>query len=356
MFDVEYEVNSIVEKAINFGASDIHIEPCKDYLLVKFRIDGLLQEYRRLERVYQNQIINRIKIISHMDIGEQRIPQDGRWYFKLKETSLRISSMPTIYGEKIVIRILGNNNVFSSLEALGMNNNVQKALRRILARSYGLILVTGPTGSGKSSTLYTVLQEMNNRYEQIISLENPVEHELQGITQVEINAKAGLTFASGLRAALRQDPDIIMVGEIRDQETARLAIQAAMTGHKVLSTLHTNNACGVIERLVDMGIEPFLIKASLIGVIAQRLVRRPCLECNGNENISCKSCRGIGYKGRIALYEMLEIPAKNANWAEIEQYVCPSLSEAGREALEKNLTTIPELKRVGIWEVKESHV
>lgn len=352
MFDVEYELNTLMKKALDLQVSDIHIEPSRQVVLVKFRIDGLLEEICQIDKIYQDKLANRIKIVSHIDIGEKRIPQDGRWSFTHKErvSTFRVSTMPTIWGEKFVIRVQGNKDDFMTLSDLGMSTFLEQSLRKILHRPHGLFLVTGPTGSGKSTTLYAILNELNQGRENIICLENPVEYEIKGTTQVEINEKSGLTFAAGLRAGLRQDPDIIMVGEIRDAETAQLAIQSALTGHKVLSTIHTNDAAGVIERLIDIGVEPFLVKAALSGALAQRLVRKPCPFCEGHDE-TCTHCRGTGYKGRTAIYELLAIPEEGMCWEKPEDYVKPTLRESAKLAVQFGLTTYEELMRVGLEEL-----
>ncbi len=350
MYHVEIELDKIVENAISEGASDIHFEPKEKEMIVRYRIDGLL--YRRvcIERAYVDKIINRIKILSGVDIGERRVPQDGRWRWRQnqKGVDMRMSTLPTVWGEKIVLRLLPSNTGELSLAELGMEEHILEEVRCMLAKPYGMLLVTGPTGSGKSSTLYGLLREMDREKRNIICLENPVEREIELANQVQINEKMGLTFFSGLKAVLRQDPDIIMVGEIRDTETAQLAVQAALTGHFVLSSLHTNNATGAIERLVDMKIEPFLLKATLVGVVAQRLVRRRCLHCQGSAG--CFYCKGCGYKGRIGIYEILKIPSKNWDLKTADKYLLCTLRESGKLLLEKGITTREELMRVGIWE------
>lgn len=354
MYDVEFEINQIMDEAFKIQASDIHFAPQKEALFVTFRIDGVLANRIRIDKKYQDKILNRIKIMSNIDIGERRKPQDGRWPYDVENqtVTMRVSTMPTIWGEKIVLRILGQQGIFHTLEALGMPVSVQHEVQHILARPYGLFLVTGPTGSGKSSTLYALLNALNGGQEHIICLENPVEYEIKGASQVEINEKAGLTFANGLRAALRQDPDIIMVGEIRDSETAHLAVQAALTGHKVLSTIHTNTAEAVVERLIDMGVEPFLVRAALIGALAQRLVRRPCSQCYASPTMKggCPVCFGSGYSGRVALYELFSVPREDMDWNHPKGYVKPTLAEAGRVAVETGHTTTEEMVRMGIIE------
>ncbi len=351
MFDVEFELNQLMEEAFIAHTSDIHVAPQRDKVLILFRIDGILQLWGTIAKKEQDKIINRIKIVSQMDIGERRVPQDGRWSWKKDEQffTLRVSSMPTIWGEKIVIRVLGRDEGKHTLQSLGMTPVVISQVKQILRRPNGLFLVTGPTGSGKSSTLYAILQELQRGEENIICLENPVEYEIPGAVQVEIHEKRGLTFSSGLRASLRQDPDIIMVGEIRDTETAQLAVQAALTGHKVFSTLHTNDAASVVERLIDMEVEPFLVKAALCGALAQRLVRKPCTGCNDvASNHQCEMCHGSGYKGRSALFELLTIPVKGMDWSHIDACVNPTLGTSGLMALREGITTRAELERLGI--------
>lgn len=347
MFDVEYELDQWVQQALAWKASDIHIEPEKDGVYIRFRIDGKREDFRTILKMHQEKIVNRVKLLSHIDIGEKRVPQDGRWTYVYgrKPYTLRVSTMPTVWGEHIVIRISDPSLRFHSLEELGMPMAVQEKVRQVLQQPYGLFLVTGPTGSGKSSTLYTLLSMLNDGTKHIICLEDPVEQELEGVTQVEVNEKAGLTFARGLRAALRQDPDVMMVGEIRDTETAQLAIQAALTGHQVFSTLHTNATNVVVDRLVDMGVEPFLVKAALLGAMAQRLVRKPCPHCYGQGE--CDYCRSTGYKGRMGLYEMLLIP-KEAHWEQISDYVHPTLEASACEAVQLEKTTWEEVKRIGL--------
>ena len=348
MFDVEYEIDSWIKKAIDWHASDIHIEPEKDSVHIRFRVDGRRESVAKVGKVQQEKVINRIKLLSHIDIGERRIPQDGRWTYAYLDHSytLRVSTMPTVWGEHIVLRISDPTHRFQGLEALGMPQVVREKLEIVLGKPYGLFLVTGPTGSGKSSTLYTLLSLLNDGSRHIICLEDPVEQELEGVTQVEMNEKSGLTFVKGLRAALRQDPDVMMVGEIRDRETAQLAIQAALTGHQVFSTLHTNTAKVVLERLIDMGVEPFLVKAAVLGAMAQRLVRTPCGHCHGEG--PCAYCRSTGYKGRMGIYEVLLFPEETVNWDHIDQYVYPTLEISAKEAVETGKTTWEEVKRIGL--------
>lgn len=322
-------VNSFIKQAINSKASDIHIEPFDDRVRIRFRIDGTLQEIMTPSRNTHSAIITRIKIMAKMNIAERRVPQDGRVELNIdgREVDLRVSSLPTVFGEKIVIRLLDRSNVILSKKDLGFTEDNLSKFVSLLNKPNGIILVTGPTGSGKTTTLYTALKELNYIGKNIITLEDPVEYRLDGINQVQINPKSGLTFSAGLRSILRQDPDIIMVGEIRDEETARLSVRAAITGHLVISTMHTNDAPSTVSRLVDMGIEPYLVSSSVIGVVAQRLVRRICENCKTQYIITeeekgilntlddiklykgkgCNSCYQSGYKGRIAIHEILDL-------------------------------------------------
>lgn len=320
-------VNLIINHAINSRASDVHIEPMESTVRIRFRIDGELFEQLSITKSAHAAVVTRLKIMGDMDIAEKRIPQDGRIQtnFNGAPVDLRLSVLPTVNGEKIVIRILGGRGVALDRKKLGFSESNSKMFDEILKNPNGIILVSGPTGSGKSTTLYTVLNELNKPGINIITVEDPVEYYLAGINQVQVNPKAGLTFASGLRSILRQDPDVIMIGEIRDSETAQIAVRASITGHLVLSTIHTNDSASTVSRLVDMGIEPFLVAASLVGVISQRLVRRICEKCKEKRtataldmkllNIAepceiyqgkgCSYCNDTGYKGRIAIHEIL---------------------------------------------------
>ena len=322
-------VNSIIERAHVEHASDIHIEPSKGDMIIRMRIDGTLHKILTVPRDIMDSVISRIKIMSRLDIVERRVPQDGRAVLRVKgaDVDMRVSTLPTIYGEKIVIRILGSERSMLNRAAIGMPEAENRKLDRLLALTSGVIMIVGPTGSGKSSTMYTLVQELLSEATNLITLEDPVEYNIDGATQVQINEKVGLTFASGLRAILRQDPDIICVGEIRDGETAGIAVQAAITGHLVLSTLHTYDAPSSVARLVDMGIEPYMVSSALLGIIAQKLARRLCVECkepyspDQNERISlgldpneeitlyrkkgCEKCNKKGYKGRIAVHEIM---------------------------------------------------
>ena len=322
-------VNSIFAQAVREGASDVHISPQKNSIQVRFRIDGKLHEVPSPPKGLFLPIIARIKILANVDITVTRVPQDGRFTLKMekKEINVRVSSIPTIYGENVVLRLLDTGAGVYSLDRLGMVKADIERIRAIVSRPYGMILSTGPTGSGKSTSIYAILNELNRPDSNIMTLEDPVEYRIENIRQIQLNRKAGMTFAGGLRSILRQDPDIIMVGEIRDAETAAIAVQAAQTGHRVLSTVHTNDAVGAITRFIDMGIEPFLLSSTLLVSIAQRLVRTVCPYCRepynppekilaswGLENWDfanfqrgrgCNQCLSTGYKGRTGLFEVL---------------------------------------------------
>lgn len=300
-------VNNIIGQAMRMKASDIHIEPYENNIRIRLRIDGDLQEIMNLSRRSHMAIVTRIKIMGRMDIAERRIPQDGRIEMELegKGIDMRISSLPTVYGEKIVIRLLERDGFSFNKEDLGFSDNDLKLFNKIIRQPYGIILLTGPTGSGKTTTLYSVLKDLNKEEKNIITVEDPVEYKLHGINQVQVNTKAGLTFASGLRSILRQDPDIIMVGEIRDSETAEIAVRAAITGHLVLSTLHTNDTASTVARLIDMGIEPYMVSTSVIGIVSQRLVKRLCTSCKTPYTASEKEKKmlNIDKAGDITLYK-----------------------------------------------------
>jgi type IV pilus assembly protein PilB len=324
-------VNLMLVQAVRQGASDIHVEPQERNLRIRYRIDGTLYNVMSAPKHVQAATTSRIKIMANMNIAERRVPQDGRIELRVdnREIDLRVSSIPTTYGEKVVMRILDKRAALVGIDKLGLMGPDERRFEALITKPYGIILITGPTGSGKTTSLYAILNRLNKTEVNIITIEDPVEYQLSGISQVQINPKAGLTFASGLRSFLRQDPDIIMVGEIRDEETARIAIHAALTGHLVLSTLHTNDAPGAVARLVDMGIEPFLVSSSVIGVVAQRLVRVLCPKCKEGytppPEVSaryglarpdeppptiyrakgCEACNHIGYKGRIGLFEIM---------------------------------------------------
>jgi type IV pilus assembly protein PilB len=374
--------NMIVTRAIEEGASDIHLEPTKDCLKVRYRIDGILHDVMTIPRRAQFSLISRVKIMSEMDIAEKRAPQDGRFAATIHggEYDFRVSSLPAIYGEKVVLRILDKSSITVGLDKLGLSPELLPSFRRSCSSTHGIILVTGPTGSGKSTTLYSVLGEVSSGEKNILTLEDPVEYELAGITQANVNPRAGLTFATGLRCMLRQDPNIIMVGEIRDKETAVIAVEAALTGHLVLSTLHTNDAPSAVTRLLDMGTEAFLISSSVIGVLAQRLLRTICPKCKEQynppaeilEKISlceaaacntfyrgrgCEVCRGTGYKGRMGTFEYMAMSdsirekvlaresAHVIRQTAIEEGM-RTLRDDAVDKISKGLTTIEEALRV----------
>ncbi len=324
--------NLIIQQAIRQGASDIHFEPQEQRVRVRYRIDGALYSVMTPPKHIQGALVSRLKIMANINIAERRVPQDGRMELKVdnRDIDLRVSTIPTVWGEKVVMRILDKSGAFVGIEKLGLLPEDHQRFERVISRPYGISLLTGPTGSGKTTSLYAILNRLNRVEVNITTIEDPVEYQLPGIAQVQVNPKAGVTFANSLRSFLRQDPDIIMVGEIRDEETARIAIHAALTGHLVLSTLHTNDAAGTVTRLVDMGIEPFLVSSSVIGVIAQRLVRILCHRCkqpytpteevlrrvglNGSgqpptfyKAVGCELCNHIGYKGRSGIFEIMPV-------------------------------------------------
>ncbi len=331
-------VDSILYKALDVHASDIHFQPDADVLTVRYRIDGILYDQAPIKQVLVSQVLSRIKVLSSLDIAQKRLPQDGKFNvcvnYDNREShepiDFRVSTFPSIYGEKMVVRILDRAHNLLELESLGMHSQTYESINRLVKMPYGFFLVTGPTGSGKTTSLYAILSGLNSREKNIVTMEDPVEYDLRDITQSQVNIKTGFTFKNGLRSMLRQDPDIIMIGEIRDRETAQIAIEAALTGHLVLSTLHTNDAPGAITRLCDMGVEPFLINASVAGVLAQRLARRLCSACKQKEALNtqekdflkrfgyntithtfkakgCSECFNLGYKGRIGIFELLVI-------------------------------------------------
>lgn len=327
-------VNLIISRAVENRASDIHIEPFEKALKVRYRIDGVLQEAESPPKALAPAVISRVKIISNLDIAEKRIPQDGRLKMRIlgKEIDFRISTVPTLYGESVVMRLLDKDSIaLIDLSRLGLEQRTQAAFAEIIKNPHGIVLVSGPTGSGKTTTLYAALNMLNDASKKILTVENPVEYQLDGINQIHVNKKVGLTFAAGLRTMMRQDPDIIMVGEIRDAETADVAIQASLTGHMVFSTIHTNDAAGAINRLLDMGVEDYLLVSTLLGVLGQRLVRVICEKCkeayvpefgfhkhiyklvddpstvNFYRGTGCKTCSGTGYTGRIGIYELFQM-------------------------------------------------
>ncbi|KAB3527702.1 type II secretion system protein GspE [Alkaliphilus serpentinus] len=372
-------VNSIIKQGIKYNASDIHIEPFERFIRVRFRIDGDLQEIMTPSMSTHSAIVTRIKIMGKMDIAEKRIPQDGRVEMSVDgvEVDLRISILPTVFGEKIVIRLLNRGNFLVTKTQLGFTDNNLAIFDGIIKNPNGIVLVTGPTGSGKSTTLYTVLRELNKIEKNIITVEDPVEYQLEGISQVQVNNKAGLTFANGLKSILRQDPDIIMIGEIRDSETAQIAVRAAITGHLVLSTMHTNDTASTVARLMDMGVDSYLVSSSMVGVVAQRLVKRLCEDCKSQYTTTekemkilnlergtklytgkgCNTCNNTGYKGRIAVHEVMAISKgiralidRGASIDEIrdeaEKNGMTTLKDSCRELVLKGVTSIEELLKV----------
>lgn len=321
-------VDSIIRQGVKAMASDIHIEPFEDCVRVRFRVDGELQEIMTPQKSTHSAIVTRIKIMGNMNIAEHRVPQDGRVEINVdgREIDLRLSALPTVFGEKIVIRLLDRSGFLIERSSLGLSKENSNILDKIIKKPFGIILITGPTGSGKTTTLYTILKEINSIEKNIVTVEDPVEYKLDGINQVAVNNKAGMTFASALRAILRQDPDILMIGEIRDSETAKIAVRAAITGHLVLSTMHTNDTASTVTRLMDMGIEPYLVSSSVVGVVAQRLVRKLCTECKEAykateyestilgvkeatlyKSAGCKYCNTTGYKGRTGIHEVMAV-------------------------------------------------
>ncbi|PJB95644.1 MAG: type II secretion system protein GspE [Nitrospirae bacterium CG_4_9_14_0_8_um_filter_70_14] len=326
-------INMILYQAVDAGASDVHIEPYEREVVVRYRIDGVLYARLRPPRRFHAPITSRIKVMANLNIAEKRLPQDGRIKIKVadKEVDIRVSVIPTAFGERVVMRLLDKETVLYGLDEIGFDARHREIIDHLIHLSHGILLVTGPTGSGKSTSLYAILQEINQPDKNIITIEDPVEYQIAGVGQIHVNTKVGLTFAAGLRSILRQDPDVVMVGEIRDRETAEIASQASLTGHLVFSTLHTNDAASAITRLIDMGIEPFLVASSVEAIIAQRLVRRVCPHCaepfvapanslarlgidalqaaagHLRHGLGCSKCFGSGYAGRIAIYEILRV-------------------------------------------------
>lgn len=364
------QVDSLIHAALAHNASDIHLEPTIESLRVRYRIDGVLYDQNPIARSIMQQVISRLKVLGQMNIAEKRIPQDGTFSVTIenKPIDFRISTFPSLHGEKMVVRILDRAAHAMSLDQLGFSQSMLSIIKALTKKQHGFFLVTGPTGSGKTTTLYAALSELHDPDKNIVTLEDPVEYNLHGITQGHINTDAGFTFEQGIRSMLRQDPDILMVGEIRDKQTARIAIEAALTGHLVLSTLHTNDAPSAVMRLMDMGIEPFLINASLSGVLAQRLVRKLCTDCKEPlvrdasydhlckqlgipEDMplfhaqGCNQCDGRGYRGRIGIFELLVITSELR--ASIVSH--PIFDKIYAQALEDGMTT---LLQDGIAKVK----
>ncbi|WP_454910472.1 type II secretion system ATPase GspE [Stutzerimonas chloritidismutans] len=373
-------INAILGEAIAENASDIHIETFEKRLVIRFRVDGILREVVQPKRELAALLVSRIKVMAKLDIAEKRIPQDGRISLRVggREVDIRVSTLPSANGERVVLRLLDKQAGRLTLRHLGMNEQDRDHLERAVKKPHGIILVTGPTGSGKTTTLYAALTTLNDRTRNILTVEDPIEYHLEGIGQTQVNTKVDMTFARGLRAILRQDPDVVMVGEIRDQETADMAVQASLTGHLVLSTLHTNSAIGAVTRLVDMGVEPFLISSSLLGVLAQRLVRVLCNDCK-RAYVSdaaecellgaslaeaptlyhaegCEQCRGLGYRGRTGIYElvlfddalrtMVHTRASEQDMLRHARILGPSIRDDGLRKVREGVTTIEEVLRV----------
>lgn len=382
-------VNLMLFEAVRAGASDVHVQPYEDRLVVRLRIDGILYDAFDLPKAVQEEAISRIKVMGRMNIAEKRLAQDGRATAQVgdRQVDLRIASLPTSYGERVVIRLLDKSARLYRLAELGMPAATHEHFRRLIGLEHGLVLVTGPTGSGKSTTLYAALKEIDASQHNVLTLEDPIEYQLEGISQTQVSDKKGMTFASGLRNVLRQDPDIIMVGEIRDRETAVMAIQSALTGHLVFSTLHTNDAASAVTRLLDLGIEPYLVASSVVGVLAQRLVRRVCARCgqartaNAEEQRwlgtsagtdttltigqGCEHCRQTGYRGRIGVFELLTVDESirtlvqtRATASQIKQTAAAeggmrSMRDDGALKVRAGLTTIEEVERVTMRAVAE---
>jgi type II secretion system protein E len=376
-------VNQVLKDAIELRASDIHLEPFEDEFRIRYRIDGVLQDVPVPPQLKQFQpaIVSRVKILSHLNIAEKRLPQDGRIKIRIEdsEVDIRVSVIPMLHGEAVVMRLLRQNSKLRGLTDIGMDKRELDCFRRVLQMPHGIILVTGPTGSGKTSTLYTALNEINDSVRKIITIEDPVEYQLKGVNQIQVSEKAGLTFARGLRSILRHDPDVVLIGEIRDQETAQIAVQASLTGHLVFSTLHTNDAPGAVTRLVDMGVEPYLVASSLEAVLAQRLVRVLCKHCKQPDNtptalalkeqigipanaviyksVGCRECRNTGFYGRHAIFEWMDsdneirqLVLKSASSDQIRDAArkqgMKTLAEDGWRMVRMGMTTVEEVLSV----------
>jgi len=371
-------LNAVIAESLKENASDIHIEPYEKEALVRFRLDGVLRTVLSPSIQIAPLLISRIKVMSKLDIAERRLPQDGRMSVRLggRSIDLRISTMPSSHGERVVMRLLDKDAGKLQTDDLGMPQETKEQLVDLISRPHGIILVTGPTGSGKTTTLYAALQQMDRQQRNIMTVEDPVEYDLPGISQTQINLRAGMTFARGLRAILRQDPDVILIGEIRDGETAEIATQASLTGHLVLSTLHTNTAAGAITRLQDLGVDSFLLASTVRGIVSQRLLRRLCKSCRVaerpnefNRNLlklhlgeeiyqasGCSDCNNTGYSGRQALFELVSVGAdlqtlihENAGEIDLEAAIrktVPSIRDAGFELVRRGVTTIEEVLRV----------
>ena len=377
-------VNQMLLRALESRASDVHIEPFENQLKIRYRIDGILHEVEPPPRQLKAAVISRLKVLAQLNIAERRLPQDGRIKIRLsgKDVDLRIATVPTLYGESVVIRLLERGQIFTELDSLGFPQSILGQFNQMIVRPHGMILVTGPTGSGKTTTLYGALQKINDPGKKIITIEDPVEYQLGGVNQIHVKPQIGLTFANGLRSIVRQDPDVIMVGEIRDSETAEIAVQAALTGHLVLSTLHTNDAAGAVSRLLEMGVQDYLLSSSLLGVLAQRLVRRLCAACrkqtpfagfsagdpelrpasgeplqNVWEAVGCEECSGTGYLGRVGIFELLsaspeicKIIVQRADAGTIRNAAVRQgmrlLRDDGWDKVRRGVTTLAEVLRV----------
>ncbi len=373
-------INAMLSEAIKEGASDIHIETFEQELVIRFRVDGVLKEVLKPNRKLASLLVSRIKVMAKLDIAEKRIPQDGRISLRIagRAVDVRVSTMPSSFGERVVLRLLDKNNARLNLEDLGMTERNRELFADLISKPHGIILVTGPTGSGKSTTLYAGMSQINSRDRNILTVEDPIEYEIPGIGQTQVNTKVDMTFARGLRAILRQDPDVVMVGEIRDLETAQIGVQASLTGHLVMSTLHTNTAAGAITRMEDMGVEPFLLSSSLLGVLSQRLVRTLCNSCkeghvaderecqllgvNPTEPptiyraVGCEECNFNGYRGRTGIHELLvvdetirEMIHSGKGEQSVEKYIrtrSPSIRQDGCSRVLAGRTTLEEVLRV----------
>ncbi len=373
-------INAMLSEAIKEGASDIHIETFEQDLVIRFRVDGVLKEVLKPNRKLSSLLVSRIKVMAKLDIAEKRVPQDGRISLRIagRAVDVRVSTMPSSFGERVVLRLLDKNNARLNLEDLGMTESIRNRFADMIAKPHGIILVTGPTGSGKSTTLYAGLTQINSKDRNILTVEDPIEYEIPGIGQTQVNAKVEMTFARGLRAILRQDPDVVMVGEIRDLETAQIGVQASLTGHLVMSTLHTNTASGAITRMEDMGVEPFLLSSSLLGVLSQRLVRTLCPKCKAAHHaderecellgvspanpptiyraVGCDECNYNGYKGRTGIHELLvvdehirELIHNGKGEQAVEKYIrkhYPSIRQDGISRVLDGKTTLEEVLRV----------
>ncbi|MDW6018601.1 type II secretion system ATPase GspE [Vibrio plantisponsor] len=373
-------INAMLGEAIKEGASDIHIETFEKSLSIRFRVDGVLREVLSPSRKLAPLLVSRVKVMAKLDIAEKRVPQDGRISLRIggRAVDVRVSTMPSSHGERVVMRLLDKNATRLDLHSLGMTQTIQESFRKLIERPHGILLVTGPTGSGKSTTLYAGLQEINSNERNILTVEDPIEFDIDGIGQTQVNPRVDMTFARGLRAILRQDPDVVMVGEIRDLETAQIAVQASLTGHLVMSTLHTNTAIGAVTRLRDMGIEPFLLSSSLLGVLAQRLVRTLCPDCKqayeADESqkklcgvkkksqltlyraTGCPHCNYKGYRGRTGIHELLLVDDKvqalihdEVGEQAIEKHIrdyTPSIRQDGLDKVIQGITSLEEVMRV----------